>query len=277
MPTGPTIASYTDGEAFQAEKRTLFSSAWLPVCHAAQLAASGDFISQGVGGWPVFALRGHDGVLRVFRNMCRHQQMQVVEKPSGNCTELRCRYHGWTYDLQGCFASAPDPVAPADPAAPSNHLIALASRDAAGFILFTLGDRAQGAPDDVASAVERVNGPYAGNITTEIGCNWKTYLEARLERSSACGWPLLLVEQSDGGVIAEQVVPRTFLRTRVVFHALGAQAVASSLPAHAQQAKLESEALQVRRAAGDMPQLAGRMAMLWDRLNDSLAADARTS
>ena len=54
---------YAQGDAFQSEKRTLFSSEWLPLCAAGQIATPGDFLSATVGGWGVFGCgigRGQD-------------------------------------------------------------------------------------------------------------------------------------------------------------------------------------------------------------------------
>ena len=141
----PTVADYTEGEAFQSEKRTVFAREWLPLCHAGQVPGAGHFAAQSVGGWPLFAVRGRDGAVRAFRNVCRHQNMQVVEKAAGQCDELRCRYHGWTYDLAGRFVTAPEPVAPPDRLAASNNLPPLPTVDVRGFVLCALDP--SGPPD----------------------------------------------------------------------------------------------------------------------------------
>jgi nitrite reductase/ring-hydroxylating ferredoxin subunit len=277
-PYAPSAASYTEGDAFQAEKRTVFSSAWLPVCHAGQIAAPGDYTSNSIGGWPVFAVRGSDGVVRAFRNVCRHQQMQVVEKPAGHCEQLRCRYHGWTYDLAGRFVTAPDPVAPADPSAPGNHLQALRTTQAHGLVLFTLGHDDAPAAAELDALMSRSSGEYRGAVTAEIGCNWKTYLEQRLASAPedaqrfAWQWPLLIVRDGASGLVAEQVIPRTFLRTRVVFHRLDGSG--ASIEAEANAAKAAAETLQAERAAGVMATPNPRVAMLHERLEAALAADA---
>ena len=114
------IEDYAQGDAFQAEKRTIFSADWLPVCAEAQIPNPGDFVSLTVGGWSLIAVRDQTGVVRVLRNMCRHQNMPVVSTPGGQCENFRCRFHGWTFDLKGKFLGAPPPVAP--PAAPHGLL-----------------------------------------------------------------------------------------------------------------------------------------------------------
>src|SRR5205807_5761918 len=133
---------YAQGDAFQAEKRTIFSSEWLPLCAEAQVAGPGDFLSATVGGWGVVAVRDKAGEVRVLRNACRHQNMPVVGTPTGNCESFRCRFHGWTYDLAGRFVSAPPPVAPPDPPpgqAADLGLQSLATASDAGLLFFSVG------------------------------------------------------------------------------------------------------------------------------------------
>ena len=134
---------YTHGDAFQSEKRTLFAAEWLPLCAEGQVANAGDFLSATVGGWGVFGVRDREGAVRVLRNACRHQNMQVVGTPSGNCGTFRCRFHGWTYDLRGRFLGAPPPVAPKDPESPELHLRSLSTSIASGVVFFSLATPAQ--------------------------------------------------------------------------------------------------------------------------------------
>ena len=116
---------YTQGDAFQSEKHHLFAKAWLPVGAMGQLAKPGDFVSANIGGWPVLAVHGADGVTRTLRNTCRHQKMLVTDQAGGHCEHFRCRFHGWTYHLDGRFRDAPASVAPADLASIENHLLPL--------------------------------------------------------------------------------------------------------------------------------------------------------
>src|SRR5476649_7253 len=128
---------YAQGDAFQAEKRSIFSTEWLPACAEAQIPKAGDFFSLTVGGWSVVVTRDAAGAVTVLRNMCRHQNMPVVGAPAGNCENFRCRFHGWTYDLKGKFLGAPPPVAPKEPSA--NHdMIVLPMLIEAGIVFFSL-------------------------------------------------------------------------------------------------------------------------------------------
>lgn len=200
---------YTKGDAFQAEKMSLFSTEWLPVCAEGQIAQPGDFLTVTVGGWSVVVVRGKDGDVRVLRNACRHQNMPVVGAPSGNCESFRCRFHGWVYDLQGHFLAAPPPMAPAKPG-PEHDLQVLALARAGGMVFFSMGTPARLPELAVPSA------PYSGTTITEMACNWKVVVE-ELQDGTRQG-PLLNVTRSH----IHQVVPHTFLRTRLFTHSFGA-------------------------------------------------------
>ena len=200
---------YTKGDAFQVEKMGLFSTEWLPVCADGQIARPGDFLTVTVGGWSVVAVRGKDGAVRVLRNACRHQNMPVVGTPSGNCESFRCRFHGWTYDLQGHFLAAPPPTAPANAGSPDLDLQVLGMAQVGGLVFFSMGTPA--ALPELAAP----SGPYGGTAITEMACNWKIVVE-ELQAGTQQG-PLLSL--SDG--LVHQVVPHTFLRTRVFTHGFG--------------------------------------------------------
>ena len=237
---------YTGGDAFQREKRTVFSTEWLPVCAEAQLVGPGDFVSLSVGGWGVVAVRDKEGALRVLRNACRHQNMSVVATPAGRCEHFRCRFHGWTYDLQGRFAGAPAPVAPADPVSPDNDMRVLGADCQSGIVFFSLC--AQASPP---AALVKALPAYGGTTTTEIACNWKVCAEHFLSCGVDWHWPLLAVRVETGGVtVIEQVVPHTFLRTRLVTHVFGATAGSQSPSVEA--FKQACERLQLDRNAGVM-------------------------
>ena len=245
---------YSQGDAFQAEKRTVFSTATLPLCAAGQLARAGDFVSATVGGWSVFGVRDKEGTVRVLRNACRHQNMQVVSTPSGNCETFRCRFHGWTYDLHGRFLSAPPPVAPKDTQSPDLHLASLPSAIASGVVYFSLAG--QPTPIDVGALPA-----YGGTLITDIACNWKVLGEHLLAEHTPSpdftwAWPLLMVRRAGAVTVMEQVVPHTFLRTRLFTHVFGADV--HDTKQAAATIKHVCEALQADRASGK-PALEGTL------------------
>ena len=59
-------------------------------------------------GLPVIAVRGADDAIRVFHNVCRHRAGPIAQCDGLGAKALRCRYHGWTYTLEGQLRSAPE-------------------------------------------------------------------------------------------------------------------------------------------------------------------------
>ena len=92
---------YTDERIADLERKTVFSRTWQMVGRAEQVAAPGQYITAEVAGEPVVAVRGQDGNLRGFFNVCRHHAAAVMTEPCGTAARLQCPYHGWTYGLDG--------------------------------------------------------------------------------------------------------------------------------------------------------------------------------
>lgn len=78
----------------------------LPYCPSAALPETGSFIARTAAGTPLVVARGQDGVVRAFRNACRHRGRQLAEG-SGCTRSFVCGYHGWAYRLDGCLQHIP--------------------------------------------------------------------------------------------------------------------------------------------------------------------------
>ena len=78
----------------------MFRRTLTPFCPSAALAEIGAYVARDAALTPVVAIRGADGVARAFRNACRHRGVQLVDG-AGCRKALTCRYHGWTYGLDG--------------------------------------------------------------------------------------------------------------------------------------------------------------------------------
>jgi choline monooxygenase len=101
-------AWYTDRRLAELERRRVFSRNWQMVGRLEQVERPGQYIAREVAGEPVAVVRGDDGMLRAFFNVCRHHAAAVLTAPCGITDKLRCPYHGWTYALQGDLTGAPD-------------------------------------------------------------------------------------------------------------------------------------------------------------------------
>ena len=92
---------YTNQEFFELEQKDIFQSSWLFVCHESELPKPGCFRTTLAAGKPIVIVRGDDGKIRSFYNICRHRSSPVVRADTGRAKEFQCFYHLWTYNLQG--------------------------------------------------------------------------------------------------------------------------------------------------------------------------------
>src|SRR5690606_37129987 len=102
----PPASWYVDPAHFEAERRGTFARHWLVAALAHEVAGPGDFVASELLDEPVVVVRGHDGVLRAFHNVCRHHAAPVA-RGAGCARALVCGYHGWTYRLDGSLRAAP--------------------------------------------------------------------------------------------------------------------------------------------------------------------------
>ena len=73
-----------------------------------QVREPGQYLTCQIAGEPILLIRGNDGILRGFFNVCRHHAAAVMTQTEGKAEHLRCPYHGWTYDLQGALIHTPE-------------------------------------------------------------------------------------------------------------------------------------------------------------------------
>src|SRR6185369_7346544 len=99
---------YVDPRIAELERRTVFSNSWQVVGRADQVAKAGEFVTATVADEPVVVVRGADGQLRGFYNVCRHHAAKVVTEPCGVASILHCPYHGWNYGLDGALKGMPE-------------------------------------------------------------------------------------------------------------------------------------------------------------------------
>ena len=98
---------YTDPAVWARERERIFARAWQVVGHRGQLLQPGDFFTTELLGEPLLLVRGAQGELRGFYNVCRHRAGPPAEG-CGSRKLFRCGYHGWTYGLDGALISAPE-------------------------------------------------------------------------------------------------------------------------------------------------------------------------
>lgn len=98
---------YTSQEMYELERRAIFSRKWLILTHQVRLKNAGDFLRYQVAGFDFVVSRDRAGNISAFHNVCRHRAYPVVEQDKGTAKIFSCRYHGWSYGLNGKLAKAP--------------------------------------------------------------------------------------------------------------------------------------------------------------------------
>src|SRR3954453_234360 len=98
---------YTESNIQEQEKQRIFARTWQVVGHRDQLAQPGDYFTTELLGEPLLLVRGAQGELRGFYNVCRHRAGPPAEG-CGSRKLFRCGYHGWAYGLDGSLISPPE-------------------------------------------------------------------------------------------------------------------------------------------------------------------------
>jgi len=110
FPQLPPIpaARYSDAAFFDLEREHVFSKSWVFAVHTGELPEPGHAVRFDRLGPPIVIVRGNDDVVRAFYNACQHRGAPVVRDASECAHRLVCKYHGWTYDLDGQLVGVPD-------------------------------------------------------------------------------------------------------------------------------------------------------------------------
>jgi phenylpropionate dioxygenase-like ring-hydroxylating dioxygenase large terminal subunit len=102
--------TYFSEEILELEKENLFRRCWQLIGHVSDIPLPGDYTTFDVAGERALAVRGKDGGIRCFHNVCRHRGSRVVANAQGNCkSAIVCPFHGWAYNLDGTLRGAPAP------------------------------------------------------------------------------------------------------------------------------------------------------------------------
>jgi Rieske 2Fe-2S family protein len=99
-------AAYRDPEIYELEIRHILLKSWLYVGHQSQIPERGDFFLFEMAGESVIVVRDAQGGINALLNVCRHRGSRICDTPTGHESRLVCRYHGWTYGLDGSLKAA---------------------------------------------------------------------------------------------------------------------------------------------------------------------------
>ncbi len=182
-------AVYTSESRLQAERR-LLRSLPMPVAHVSQLEAAGSCLVHDALGVPVVITRTREGELRAMLNVCRHRGTRLVEE-AGFCRVRKgfhCRYHGWTYDIEGNLLNVPREELFPSLDKSALGLIPLPVTERFGFVWVVATPRTDYDFDGFLDPLEPDLGPLKleshvvfRRATTTARTNWKIVMEAFLD------------------------------------------------------------------------------------------------
>lgn len=98
---------YWNPDLYQLERRAIFSKKWILVAHKKRFSQPGDFVRFSQANYPFFLILDKNSEIRGFHNICRHRGFPVINEDKGTAKILACKYHGWSYGLNGKLAKAP--------------------------------------------------------------------------------------------------------------------------------------------------------------------------
>ena len=148
---------YHDPDFFELEKQAIFRGAWQPVCHLNDLPREGDYCTLEFLGESLVSVRGEDGLVRSFHNVCRHRASRLLDGTKGHCgARITCPYHAWSYATDGRLVGVPQRNAfpGLDPA--HHGLVPVEQEVFMGFVFVRLGG---GGP-----SVAEMAAPYAHEL-----------------------------------------------------------------------------------------------------------------
>ena len=180
-------AWYTDARIADLEKHAVFQRTWQMVGRTDQVSKPGDFFTAEVASEPLVVVRGADGILRAFYNVCRHHAAAVVTEPTGHAANFRCPYHGWTYGIDGALKGTPDFDGVCNFDRSANGLVPVRVDTWANFVFVNLDEKAASLADSFGRLLERVEPLHLESLrfferrSYELNCNWKVYVDNYLD------------------------------------------------------------------------------------------------
>lgn len=180
-------AWYFDPEVCAVERRAVFGAGWIVAGRLDPVAEPGSFFTTEIAGEPILVVRDTDGVLRAFYNVCRHRAAPVMTEPQGQATRLRCRYHGWTYDLAGRLRGVPEFDGVADFCREDYGLAGVAVDTWGPLVWINLSPSPAPLTELLAPLTERTAGlglealRFVERRNYDLACNWKVFVDNYLD------------------------------------------------------------------------------------------------
>ncbi len=188
---------YYDPAIFAQEQSKIFSRMWVYVGRADAISEAGAYQVVTLGGESIIVVRNKEGMLQAFLNVCRHRGARLCNQESGKLKgSIQCRYHAWTYGLDGRLIGAPNVLQELEFDRTAFGLLPVALQVWKGLIWLNLSES-----DELPSLENQINDPavwpfgstapferynigklkVGKTISYDVHANWKLVLENTLE------------------------------------------------------------------------------------------------
>jgi phenylpropionate dioxygenase-like ring-hydroxylating dioxygenase large terminal subunit len=176
---------YHAQDVWELEQERIFGRSWYCVGREQQVAGAGDYFTHEIAGESVIVIRGKDGAIRAFANVCRHRGSRLLND-SGCVNAIKCPYHAWTYGLDGQLNATPNVLKEDGLPREEYGLYAIALETWQGFIFISLAAEPEPLLDKLAMEGD---GPLdydryrldelrvAHTIVYEVEANWKIVID----------------------------------------------------------------------------------------------------
>ncbi len=178
------VSWYRDPEIWRLEHRAIFYRTWCYLGHLSDLPKKGDYITGEVADQNVLVIRGQDGVVRAFHNVCSHRAHPLLEG-CGNRKLITCPYHQWCYGTDGKFRQARGRGGQENWFADEADLRPVRLEEYGGFLFVNMDDDAatlvEQAPkflEDMKETCPRLPDLVcAHRFERDVAANWKTIID----------------------------------------------------------------------------------------------------
>lgn len=192
LPHGHFVSGlvYSDLNIYEDELASIFGKVWRFACHESEVPAAYDYRVFDHAGQSLFCIRGADGEVRTFLNVCSHRGAKLLDQPSGNAKLITCFYHRWTYDSAGQCAGIPrasgyksDQVSKTE-----MGLREVRTEVLHGLVFITLDDAVPALAEFIGPALDQFSEMLSGQPLeifhynrAVLNCNWKAWHETNMD------------------------------------------------------------------------------------------------
>ncbi|MDE2462995.1 MAG: aromatic ring-hydroxylating dioxygenase subunit alpha [Alphaproteobacteria bacterium] len=183
-PMRNDVRVYTDPARHAAERQKLFRQTPIVACLSRELPGAGSYRLFDETGLPIVVVRGADGEVRAFLNICTHRGARLAREQEGSARLFTCWFHGWSFDTQGSLVGVPERERFQGCLEPSAHLIAVPAAERHGIVFVQASPGSQmdidahlGSFGDVLAGLDLGKCERVKTGQIPVNANWKYALD----------------------------------------------------------------------------------------------------